>query len=103
MSHEVCCVVDQHCTNAANYYIEATRRYIPKCFRCGEFVCYKCSSLRKYRRYGRKRLCNNCQTEEDGHHLFVLRRIYHQAGYPATTFAKLRAEGYGTESRRLWR
>lgn len=90
MAYEVCCVVDQHCTNAANYLPDVRRRYIPKCFKCGEFVCYMCSSLRKYTGYGTQRLCNNCQIEEDGHRLYVVRRIYHQAGYPHVTFGSLR-------------
>ena len=94
MTYEVCCVVDQFCTNAANYYADARRRRIPECFKCGLPVCHKCSSIRKYAHFGRRRLCNNCQIEEDGHSLYVVRRIYHQAGYPETTFATLRGDEY---------
>ena len=56
----------------------------------------ECSSRRKYKGYGVRRLCNNCQVDMDGHNLYVRRRIYRQAGYPHATFETLRREdSYG--------
>lgn len=75
---ESCHVSDQFCTAAANYegtYVRAV------CFKCDEPVCSKCSSKRKYLRYGTVRLCNDCQVELDGNDEVVMRRMRKMAGY----------------------
>ena len=74
-----CCVADQFCTSPANLVPQVTVRGI--CFSCGQFVCSKCSSKRKYYGYGKVRLCNNCQIEYDGNDKIVLRRLMKMAGY----------------------
>ncbi len=89
MADVTCCVADQHCEAAANFHPQGKPGRLPKCFKCGQDVCKMCSSRRKYQDYGIRRLCNNCQVEEDGHRLYVLRRIYHQAGYPQVTLGSL--------------
>lgn len=76
---ECCCVADQHCTAAANFEDADARA---TCFACGQRVCAECSSRRKYRRFGVKCICNNCQVEIDGNDHRVLDRIWRQAGYP---------------------
>jgi hypothetical protein len=59
----VCCVADQFCLAAANFANSVRPQRIAECFVCGEPVCTKCSTRRKYGRYGRVRICNNCQIE----------------------------------------
>ena len=74
-----CSVADQFCDAPANGPEETRARAV--CFRCGMPVCTKCSSRRKYHNYGIVRLCNNCQTEEDGNDDIVMRRLRRLAGY----------------------
>jgi hypothetical protein len=84
---DTCRVCDQHCERPANLehcdYREGGRpcRRLPKCFKCGEPVCRACSSVLKYWRYGKVRLCNDCQIEEDGNSLLVMYRIARQSDY----------------------
>ena len=78
--YDTCCVADQFCEAPANY--EDSRAYA-KCFVCGEAVCTKCSTKRKYLQYGKKRICNNCQIEylDNRSDKIVMRRLYKLAGY----------------------
>lgn len=69
-----CCVVDQFCEAPANVTPKKYAHGI--CFACGQSVCSKCSSLRKYYNYGKVRLCNNCQIEYDGNDKIVMNRLY---------------------------
>lgn len=79
MDKGICCVVDQFCLAAANF---EPRIYVKtKCFACGDFVCRKCSSKRRYYEYGLVRLCNNCQVDFDGNRARVMNRLYRLAGY----------------------
>lgn len=68
-----CSVVDQFCDSPANLEPPVNVRGV--CFCCGEYVCTKCSSIRNYYRFGKKRLCNNCQIYLDGNDKTVLRRL----------------------------
>lgn len=68
-----CSVVDQFCDSPANLEHPVNVRAV--CFCCGEHVCTKCSSKRKYLCYGKQRLCNKCQIEIDGTDKIVLRRM----------------------------
>lgn len=68
-----CCVADQFCTAPANYENANARA---KCFVCGQPVCAKCSSIRKYLQFGRVRMCNDCQVEYDESEVVVMRRMY---------------------------
>lgn len=36
-----------------------------ECFSCGLPVCGSCSNLTQYLRYGRRRICANCQIERE--------------------------------------
>lgn len=74
-----CCVSDQFCIAQANLKPLKHARGI--CFACGESVCSKCSSKRKYYDYGIVRLCNNCQVAYDGNEEIVMRRMHKLAGY----------------------
>ena len=78
---DVCCVVDQFCLAPANLISShlPTLRLI--CFSCGQPVCSKCSSIRKYYDYGKVRLCNICQIEYDDSDEVVMRRLNKLAGY----------------------
>lgn len=77
---ETCAVVDQFCDSPANVTEPTPARCA--CFACGEKVCSKCSSMRKYFKHGMRRICNNCQIERiDGNNSRVLARIYRMAGY----------------------
>lgn len=76
---DICCVVDQFCTSPALLYPPVPARGI--CFSCGDAVCGKCSTKRKYYNYGKVRLCNNCQVNYDGNDKVVMRRMYKMAGY----------------------
>jgi len=73
----ICCVVDQFCTAPANVSFMVDAKGI--CFSCGLNVCGKCSSKRKYYKYGFVRLCNNCQTQYDGNDKVVMKRLYNLA------------------------
>lgn len=53
-----------------------------ECFACGQYVCISCSNVRNYLEYGRKRLCDDCQIEHDGHERNVAAKQYRKAGYP---------------------
>lgn len=79
MLTESCVVADQFCEAPAN--LSERPRLKAVCFSCGETVCLKCSSLRKYYSFGKKRLCNNCQIEYDGNDKIVVKRMYKLAGY----------------------
>lgn len=76
---DICCVVESNeCKSPANIEYDEednSRIILPECFKCGEKVCTRCSSRRKYLSYGRKRLCNNCQVEIDGNDKVVVRRL----------------------------
>jgi hypothetical protein len=76
---ECCCVVDQFCTAPCN--IDPPMYAKGVCFCCGQAVCRKCSTKRKYFEYGKQRLCNDCQIDYDGHDKVVMRRLYKLAGY----------------------
>ena len=76
---ETCSVVDQFCISPANLAPPINVR--GRCFSCGQPVCHKCSTKRKYKHYGVVRLCNHCQIEEDGNDKRVMARIYRMAGY----------------------
>jgi hypothetical protein len=76
---ETCCVVDGLCDSPAN--LESPRACRARCFACGEAVCLRCSSRRRYHGYGRQRLCNNCQRDLDGNNHVVARRQFRLAGY----------------------
>lgn len=76
---ETCSVVDQFCTSPAN--IEPLIPARGRCFRCGEAVCSKCSSKRKYLTFGKVRLCNYCQEAIDGNDKRIMARLYKMAGY----------------------
>lgn len=73
-----CCVADQFCLAPANLEPMVNAKAI--CFSCGENVCTKCSSKRKYLHYGKVRLCNNCQVQYDGNDIIVMKRFYKLAG-----------------------
>lgn len=74
-----CCVVNQHCAAPAN--LEGVKTPKSNCFACGEPVCVECSSRRKYMKYGRVRLCDNCQESLDGNNRNVMQRIWNRSGY----------------------
>lgn len=73
-----CSIANQHCTAAGNF--EGKHR-VAICYRCGNDVCTSCSSIRKYRTFGKVRLCDDCQISEDGSDLWVMCRIARKAGY----------------------
>ena len=76
---ETCCVADQFCSAASNFTPLLHAR--GRCFHCGDAVCSNCSSKRQYEKFGKVRLCNNCQIDIDGHDHVVMRRLYLLAGY----------------------
>jgi len=80
---ETCHVVDQFCEAPANLDPPDAAKY--ECVSCGQPVCGKCSSLRKYKdRQLRQRICNDCQIEIlDGNDRIVMARIRRLAGYKA--------------------
>lgn len=84
---ETCCVVDQFCDSPANLDEPIRAKYI--CYSCGQPVCGKCSTKRKYYKYGKQRLCNDCQIEYDGNDKIVLRRIYKLAGYTNQEYKRM--------------
>lgn len=55
-----CYVVETDCEAPPALVWKTTRC---RCFACGLFVCRKYSVLRRYLRYGRRRLCNPCAGE----------------------------------------
>lgn len=76
----MCSVGGQFCSS--NY--DGARSLRATCFLCGDYVCKKCSSMRKYLYYGVVRLCNGCQIEKDendGNKDVVMRRLRKMAGY----------------------
>ena len=75
-AREACCVCDQFCKAAANHPRRPVLR--TKCFICGQKVCTKCSSKRKYLSYGIVRVCNDCQIEslDGGNNAVVMRRMH---------------------------
>lgn len=68
----VCSVVDEACVAAANYSNECRPVSIPECFRCGYDVCRNCSTIRQYRKYGPRRLCQRDLFQNDKE---ILKRI----------------------------
>lgn len=79
-----CHVADQFCIAPANQEGAFARNV---CYHCGEPVCSKCSSKRKYQKFKSVRLCNDCQCELDDpvkrtNSFFVTRRMHRMAGYP---------------------
>tara|TARA_Y100000310_G_scaffold345019_1_gene461215 strand:+ start:4966 stop:5445 length:480 start_codon:yes stop_codon:yes gene_type:complete len=73
-----CHIADQFCLAPANLNPLITVK--STCFDCGEAVCSKCSSRRKYLDYGIVRLCNDCQIEHDGNDKVVMKRMRKLAG-----------------------
>jgi hypothetical protein len=59
-----CSVSDQFCTAPADGFRWQIAR--GECYACGLKVCGKCSSKRDYYKFGKVRLCNNCQIQFDG-------------------------------------
>lgn len=80
MTDTCCAVVNQFCDYPANTD-DDTQVVRAECFRCGQNVCIKCSSRRMYGKYGRKRLCDNCQEDIDGNDRAIMRKAYRMAGY----------------------
>lgn len=76
---EACCVADQFCIAGAE--LERPHQAKGICFACGQRVCSKCSSKRKYMDYGIVRLCNDCQVEYDGNDRLVMARLNKMAGH----------------------
>jgi len=76
-----CAVVEQFCLDSDE---KTANQRIPECFRCGNRVCKRCSTKRKYMHYGVKRLCFNCTGELDGHDDLRNFRMYIHAGYKVT-------------------
>lgn len=75
---ETCSVVDQFCTSPANLVPPVPAR--GRCYSCGLPVCAKCSTRRKYLRFGVQRVCNNCQVQVlDGNDSVVMRRLHRLA------------------------
>ena len=74
---ETCCVADQFCIAPANVTLLRPAR--GKCFSCGQAVCSKCSSIRKYYHYGKVRLCNDCQIVYDTNDKIVMKRLHRMA------------------------
>ena len=81
-----CNVVDQFCTARPAFKCSVTRA---TCFACGLAVCVECSTRRTYGRYGRVRLCNLCQIENDGNNHVVMRRTWRKAGYSGSPPSRL--------------
>jgi len=50
------------------------------CFACGNPVCTRCSSIRKYYNYGKVRLCDGCQEVYDGNSVLVYKRYLKMVG-----------------------
>jgi len=73
-----CCVADQFCTAPANVSFFVIAKGI--CFACGQNVCSKCSSKRKYYDYGTVRLCNDCQVNYDESDKTVMKRLIKLCG-----------------------
>lgn len=69
---------------------------VKECFKCGLPTCLSCSSIRKYLRYGRQRLCDKCQEEEDETPYFVLRRYAVRDGYSPSEASAYVREGFST-------
>lgn len=78
---KTCNVADQFCLAPAN--IEPLRAARAECYACGEACCTKCSSLRVYATYGRVRLCNDCQVQNDSNDKLVMARMRRMAGIGA--------------------
>ena len=78
---EPCCVVDQFCDAPANLDERDRPKLRAVCFACGQAVCTKCSSFRKYYTFGQVRLCNDCQVDYDGNDTKVMKRLHKLAGY----------------------
>jgi hypothetical protein len=74
---EPCCVADQFCLAPANFDPPVSAK--GECFSCGEKVCTACSSIRKYYKYGKVRLCNKCQIEYDENDKRVVARLHKMA------------------------
>ena len=73
-----CCVADALCESASNWDEDCVPSRLPKCFRCGDYVCNPCSVRRKYIYAGmwmRVRLCFNCVEELDGNRENIERLI----------------------------
>jgi hypothetical protein len=77
---ESCCVVDPFCLAPANLEERDKLRLRTVCFSCGQPVCVNCSSRRTYYTYGKVRLCNYCQEDEDGSDRVVMARLRKLAG-----------------------
>jgi len=80
MGRDSCCVSDQFCDSPGNLEEASLPLRLSRCFRCGQPVCKKCSTRRTYFKYGRVRLCNDCQVYLDGDDKVVMRRLHKVAG-----------------------
>ena len=88
---ETCSVANRFCTAPANA-IPLTRAKA-MCYRCGNYVCGKCSSMRKHDG-AHVRLCDHCQ-EKLGDDLMVTLRYYRWAGYDKqTALAQIKRWGF---------
>lgn len=115
-----CCVVDQGCERGADEecgYNTPERctpcRPLPECFGCGEPVCRNCSSIRLYggivgnekvkaaarKKYGKQRICNNCQEQMDDSPWRVIYRMARRADYSHAA-AKSYADQYVKDMQR---
>ncbi len=103
MPKECCCVCDQHCQCPANLVGSEMPILRAQCFACGNFVCTNCSSIRKYAKEGKRRLCNNCQVDMDGSEYQVTFRMAMLSGYDRRQSAKIARECCGTTHERRTR
>ncbi len=60
MNGKCCCVTSDACKAPANYSGTVATR----CFNCGDYVCRACSRVQTWRRWNRKRVCDNCRVED---------------------------------------
>lgn len=62
-----CCVVDHHCTHPANRERGVGGPLRTKCYRCGDFVCKRCSEVGtdRFANKPRTRRCARCIQEDN--------------------------------------
>lgn len=97
-----CNQADQHCERDAQWdcgYLIGDGNIVPckplpDCFCCGMPVCRNCSSKRNYLKYGKQRLCNDCQIEMDGNSRRVMYRTARKAGYDRSASRVIAERGY---------
>lgn len=88
---ETCCMADQYCECPANLEPQVAARCT--CFRCGRKVCTMCSMVISYRRFGFKRLCNDCVIEVDGNDERIIAELERLGGYKVAKKAKKTDKG----------